>query len=374
MTCPVKFLLKALFLLIAIHFNASCNTGNFVDLPICPTQAGLKWDSCVGSFAFLDGTIYEGQWKNNKPHGRGKFKLSNGDIFTSEFNGGSYSQVGEYVNSKTKTHINAVWNMLENKPIFNYSQIFQSSVQGAQPIKKVTDLAKDNPSDDKRLALVIGNSKYLRGALKNPKNDADDISRALKQMGFYVIDVRDGSLQDMRQAIRLFGDQLATNNVGVVYYSGHAVEVKGRNYIVPINAEVKREDEIVDQALDIALILEKMKSSNSDINILILDACRDDPFGRGFRSLSRGLANINAPVGTMVAYSTSPGEVASDGDEKERNSPYTKHLLRLMSEPNWPVEKIFKEVRKAVRAETNGKQTPWENTSLSGDFYFNNLK
>jgi uncharacterized caspase-like protein len=222
----------------------------------------------------------------------------------------------------------------------------------------------------RRIALVVGNANYKVRPLKNPRNDADDVSRSLKATGFEVIDLRDATLPQMRTAVRLFGDRLINNDVGLVYYSGHGVEVKGRNYFIPVNADIQREDEIADQGLDVSLILEKMSTAGKGVNILIVDACRDDPFGRSFRSSSRGLANMDAPRGTIIAYATSPGKVASDGDPRERNSPYTKHLVKAMQSPNKPIEQVFKEVRRAVQDETKNQQTPWENTSLSGDFFF----
>lgn len=220
----------------------------------------------------------------------------------------------------------------------------------------------------KRVALVIGNASYKIHPLRNPRNDADDISRSLKGNGFEVIDLRDASLSQMRSAIRQFGDKLLTSDAGLVYYSGHGIEVRGRNYFIPINADIQREDEVADQSFDVSLILEKMSTAQKAVNILIVDACRDDPFGRSFRSGSKGLASMEAPRGTIVAYATSPGKVAADGDG--RNSPYTKHLVRAMQAPNKPIELVFKEVRRAVQDETKYQQTPWENTSLSGDFYF----
>ena len=220
----------------------------------------------------------------------------------------------------------------------------------------------------KRVALVIGNAAYKVHPLRNPRNDADDVSRSLKVSGFEVIDLRDASLTQMRSGIRQFGDKLLASDAGLVYYSGHGIEIRGRNYFIPVNADIQREDEVSDQSLDVALILEKMSTAQKAVNILIVDACRDDPFGRSFRSSSKGLASMEAPRGTIVAYATSPGKVAADGDG--RNSPYTKHLVRAMQAPNKPIELVFKEVRRAVQDETKNLQTPWENTSLSGDFYF----
>ena len=220
----------------------------------------------------------------------------------------------------------------------------------------------------KRIALVMGNASYSTRPLKNSRNDADDISRALKMANFDVIDLRDATLSQMRSAVRQFGDKLLNNDVGLVYYSGHGVEVRGKNYFLPVNADILRDDEIADQGLDMALVLEKMTTAGKGVNILIVDAGRDDPFGRSFRSSSKGLATMDAPRGTIIAYATFPGKVASDGDG--RNSPYTRALVQAMQVPNRPIEQVFKDVRRSVQAETKNQQTPWESTSLSGDFYF----
>ena len=144
--------------------------------------------------------------------------------------------------------------------------------------------------------------------------------------------------------------------------------MKGQNYLIPVNADIKRSDEISDQSINMGLILGKMETAQKGVNILIVDACRDDPFGRSFRSSASGLAQVDAPRGTIVAFATSPGKVAADGEG--RNSPYTKNLIKAMQVPNLPIEQVFKQVRRAVQEETKNQQTPWENTSLSGDFYF----
>lgn len=246
----------------------------------------------------------------------------------------------------------------------------EQQLQLAQQHPQTINSSAPTPGLSKRIALVVGSANYKTRPLRNPRNDADEVSVALKSSGFQVIDIRDASLQQMRNGVRQFGDRLINNDVGLVYYSGHGVEVKGRNYFIPVNADIMREDEIADQGLDVSLILEKMNTAGKGVNILIVDACRDDPFGRSFRSSSRGLAQMDAPRGTIIAYATSPGKVASDGDPRERNSPYTKNLVKAMQQPNKPIEQVFKEVRRAVQEETKNQQTPWENTSLSGDFYF----
>jgi uncharacterized caspase-like protein len=172
----------------------------------------------------------------------------------------------------------------------------------------------------------------------------------------------------MRQAIREFGDRLKNYDIGLVYYSGHGLELRGKNYLLPVNHDIQREDEIQDQSLEVNLILEKMNSANNNFNILIIDACRDNPFFRSFRSIGRGLAQMDAPVGTLIAFSTAPGKTALDGTG--RNSPYTKHLLAAIPKIDYPIESVFKDIRRGVIAETKGSQTPWESTSLTGEFFF----
>lgn len=221
---------------------------------------------------------------------------------------------------------------------------------------------------NKRLALVIGNAAYTNRPLRNSVNDANDISRALEILGFDVINLRNGNLQQMRESIVTFGERLVNYDVGLVYYSGHGVEVGGRNFLVPITNTLISEDEVADRAIDASLIVEKLSQAKKRINILILDACRDNPLRSRNRSSSNGLTSIDAPVGTLVAFSTSPGKVAEDG--AGRNSPYTKRLIENMLKPNIPVERVFKETRESVIEETRGRQIPWESTSLRGDFYF----
>jgi hypothetical protein len=239
----------------------------------------------------------------------------------------------------------------------------QASINAAQSNQSISAI-----NQGRRLALVIGNASYKVRPLLNPRNDADDVSRVLRSTGFEVIDLRDATRAQMRTSVRQFGERLMSNDVGLVYYSGHGIEVRGKNYFIPVNADIKASDEVADQALDVSLILSKMDTAKKGVNILIVDACRDDPFGRSFRSNSRGLATMDAPQGTLIAYATAPGSVAADGTG--RNSPFTKHLVRAMQVPNTPIELMFKEVRRAVREETKNQQTPWENSSLIGNFYF----
>jgi len=227
--------------------------------------------------------------------------------------------------------------------------------------------AKSVATAERRLALVIGNSAYKASPLRNPTRDARDISRALSDTGFQVQLIEDATLTTMRRAIRAFGDQLRDGGVGLFYYAGHGVQVRGSNYLLPVNADIEREDEIEDQGVDVNLMLSKMDTAKNKLNIVILDACRNNPFPR-FRSVGQGLAQIDAPTGTIIAFATAPGRIAMDGDGD--NGLYTSHLLRYIREPGLPLEQLFKQVRIGVAGATRDRQVPWESSSLKGDFYF----
>ena len=223
-------------------------------------------------------------------------------------------------------------------------------------------------SADKRIALVIGNADYKNAALNNPVNDATDMAKALKNTGFNV-DVRiNSNRKQMREAIRSFGDKLRQADVGLFYFAGHGIQIKGRNYLVPIAADVFAADEVQDESIDASAVLRKMESAGNAINIVILDACRNNPFARSFRNLDNGLARMDGPVGSFIAYATAPGSVAADGEG--RNGLYTEHLLKALNSPDLTIEQTFKQVRAGVTQATSGQQVPWESSSLMGEFVF----
>jgi uncharacterized caspase-like protein len=229
-------------------------------------------------------------------------------------------------------------------------------------------LAAGASGADVRHALVIGNASYTHGALKNPVNDARAIARELGASGFKVSLVENATQTGMQRAIRDFGDQLAKGGVGLFYYAGHGIQTKGRNYLVPVNADIGREYEIEYSSVDVNMVLAMMDAAKNPLNIVILDACRNNPFARSFRVSSTGLAPMDAPAGTFIAFATAPGAVANDGTGE--NGIYTKHLLGNIRTPGLPIEHLFKQVRNGVMAETKGEQIPWESSSLRGDFAF----
>lgn len=224
-----------------------------------------------------------------------------------------------------------------------------------------------------RVALVIGNGNYQAAPLSNPTNDAEDMATTLRRLGFNVILKTNASLQVMEEAIREFGDQLKQGKVGLFFYAGHGVQIAGRNYLIPVGTTIRKETDVKYHAVDAEMVIDEMANAGSSVNIMILDACRDNPFGRSFRSATRGLAVISsAPKGTLITYSTSPGKVAADGTG--RNSPYTASLVKFMQTPDLPVEEVFKRVRKDLVSKTNGQQIPWELSSLEGNFFFVSTK
>jgi len=222
-----------------------------------------------------------------------------------------------------------------------------------------------------RLALVLGNSEYDFGRLKNPANDAALIAKSLRDVGFEVFEYLEADQREMKRAIVSFGRALGDagkDAVGLVYYAGHGVQFGGENYMIPVGAQIEDEIDVDIEGIRASTMLAALDRAGNRLNIVILDACRNNPFSASSRSASSGLARMDAPSGTLLAYSTSPGNVAQDGTG--RNSPYTQALARAIREPSAKVEDVFKRVRIAVMERTNDKQVPWEASSLTGDFYF----
>jgi len=239
----------------------------------------------------------------------------------------------------------------------------------AQTLDRTLVLApKEVATAESRYALVIGNSAYPIGPLRNPVNDARAMARTLGETGFNVVLLEDATLPAMQRAIRDFGDRLAKGGVGLFYFAGHGMQIKGRNYLIPVNADIAREYEIEFGSLDVNLVLAMMDAAKNALNIVILDACRNNPFARNFRGIQNGLAQMDAPTGTFIAFATAPGAVADDGAEE--HGVYTKHILAHISRPGVPIELMFKQVRNAVIADTKGRQIPWESSSLRGEFAF----
>jgi formylglycine-generating enzyme required for sulfatase activity len=224
-----------------------------------------------------------------------------------------------------------------------------------------------NGAAERRVALVIGNAAYPgTAALKNPANDAKDIAAKLKALGFDVILRTDVRQKEMLRSLTEFGDKVLAGTEAIFFYAGHGMQVRGKNYLIPIDAEIRTEGSVSSEAVDVDQLLDKLALAR--MSMVILDACRNNPFERRFRGGGQGLAQINAPTGTLIAYATAPGKVAADGEG--RNGLYTSELLAAMDIPGIKIEDVFKRVRGNVVRKSGDAQTPWESSSLTGDFYF----
>lgn len=231
---------------------------------------------------------------------------------------------------------------------------------------------------ENKLALVIGNSNYVGkgNSLNNPINDAKEVSKKLKNLGFDVKTLQDASLLQMDDAISDLGNDARNYDVVMFYYSGHGIQSnKGENYMIPVDAELKSGAEVPYKCTAVNLLIEKLEESQCPLKIIVLDACRNNPFENSWhKSLSSsGLSAMNVPYGTIIAYATSPGHTANDGDGK--NSPYTTAFLKTLEIPNNRILDFFNDVNIYVQQSTNNNQIPWvSNTAIDGDFCFNTNK
>ena len=220
-----------------------------------------------------------------------------------------------------------------------------------------------------RIGLVIGNTKYVEAPLRNPANDARAIGTELQRLGFQVNAQLDAGRKEMIEAIRAFGNDLAKRkSVGLFYYAGHAAQLAWHNYLVPVDAVIERLEDMQSKTVELTILLDALVKAKNPMNVVILDACRDNPFGTKLPVQQKGLSQFDAPPGSLLAYATSPGNVASDGSGE--NGLYTENLVRELKTPDAKIEDVFKRVRLNVRRKSEGQQIPWESTSLEEDFYF----
>jgi hypothetical protein len=221
-----------------------------------------------------------------------------------------------------------------------------------------------------RVALIVGNGHYPQAPLRNAVNDAQSVARVLADQGFSVVALMDAGRAEMEAAIARTGEALrGKQGVGLLYFAGHGLQVDWRNYLLPLDARIERAADVPEQCVDVQRVLDAFKAASTRMSIVVLDACRDNPFAEG-RASGRGLAQMDAPAGTFLAYATAPGNVAEDGAATSGNGPYAQHLVQELKRPDARIEDVFKRVRFAVRRLTQGRQVPWESTSLDEDFTF----
>ena len=235
--------------------------------------------------------------------------------------------------------------------------------------RAVRPLAKKVVSD-KRVALVIGNSEYASaGVLRNPLNDAQAVSKSLQSLGFEVTTITNADQKKMERSIGEFGKKLKQNKgVGFFYYAGHGMQFNGENYLLPTDIDPSTEEDVRYDAVPLGKLMNQLRDADNGLNMVVLDACRNNPFARSFRSSSRGLAQVTAPAGTFISYATAPGDVAADGNGE--NGLFTAKLLKHMRTPGLKLEDVFKAVRIDVQLESRDQQVPWDSSSVTGDFYF----
>ncbi|MBM3856117.1 MAG: caspase family protein [Verrucomicrobia bacterium] len=224
---------------------------------------------------------------------------------------------------------------------------------------------------ERRVALVIGNASYARlGVLRNPLNDARAVSASLRRVGFDVATVENGDHRTMMRAISEFGNRIGNGGVGLFYYAGHAVQVRGANYLIPVDANIQAESEVDFLAVNAGLAFAQYDKANAKLGVTILDSCRDNPLPQAFRSMSRGLAVVgNAPPGSLVVYATGPGQVAADGSGA--NSVFTEALLQNLERPGIKAQDMFNAVAVSVSQKSQGRQVPWISaTGIQDDFFF----
>jgi uncharacterized caspase-like protein len=247
---------------------------------------------------------------------------------------------------------------------YEKSKIAGKSIYGYREITIGETNNENKEIKQRKIALVVGCSQYeFAGHLENPLNDAKSVKQNLESLGFDVMYSENPNLKDLKIGIDDFGTELEKYDVGLFY--------KGLNYLIPVDANLKNERTVEYDCVHVDRILSHMESAKTSVNLLILDACRNNPFERNWgRELGqRGFAVMDAPKGSLIAYSTSPGKTASDGEG--RNGLYTGELISEIKSVNVTITQLFQKVRKSVMEKSKDEQVPWESTSLTADFYFN---
>ncbi len=396
----LKYLIYSSFLLLSLSSSAQkgCTTGD------CNNGKGRfiysNGDKYIGEFKdglphgrgvyhSKNGNIYNGQWSKSKRHGYGTFKWVSGDTYIGEYANNKRHGMGTYIFADG-TEQKAEW---KHGRLLKKIETDKTEIIAASPDPRNDPFANSTQKKkkyvgtyfkalshidtlQKRTALIIGNSNYIKSPLKNPVNDAVAVAEELQRSGFDVYIYTDLDQRTIKTAIREFGQKLKERGgIGLFYYAGHGLQADGRNYLIPVNAEIKKAQDIEFESVDLGRVLVELEYAGNDMNILILDACRDNPYKEEFEkskhSSYNGLASIgSAPYNSFIAFSTAPGSVALDGTGT--NGLYTQELLKAMKKPEISLEDVFKQVRRNVRKSSLGKQIPWESSSIEDDFYFKN--
>lgn len=373
----------------------------------CFGQTGCTIGDCQngkGRFIYDNGDKYIGEFKNSVPHGRGAYYNKDGSMYKGPFVNGKRQGYGTFIWTNGEKYIGEYNNnMRHGEGIYTFSDgtqqkgIWRDGTFVESIVEEKTEVVaadKDPFGSNKeeqyvgkffkaltnvdtsqaRTALIIGNSTYQKTPLKNPVNDAVSMAEELQRSGFDAYVYTDLNQKTMKKAIREFGETLKERGgVGLFFYAGHGLQSDGRNFLVPVDAVIAKIQDIEFESVDLGRVLSEFEYAENDMNIIILDACRDNPYKEEFEKSKHasynGLASIgSAPYNSFIAFSTAPGSVALDG--KGVNGLYTQELLKAMSKKGPGLEDVFKQVRRNVRKSSEGKQIPWESSSVEDDFYF----
>ena len=329
------------------------------------------------------GYKYIGEWKDGTRNGQGIEYNAEGQLFRSGVyqNGpfvssqyvdpNSFARIAKGNSAPSAAEAQRQENERKAAQLEEERRKFEEEKRQAalerQRIESQKAQAQVAPDNRRRLALVIGNDNYSSmPVLNNAVNDSKSMSDALKQANFEVLYYKNLNKRGMEEALYTFAQKLGKDDVGMFYFAGHGVQANSQNFLIPVAENVKKSADVQFEGIDVNRVMAYLRDSKNSLNIVVLDACRSSLPERG--GMSRGLTVTDAPQGSIVAYATSPGKAASDGDGG--NSPFTKNLIRVMQRKGVKIEDVFKEVRLAVSRETNGEQVPQEVSQLVGDFYF----
>jgi hypothetical protein len=365
-----------------------------------------------GRFIYKNGDKYIGEFQNAVPHGRGAYYGANGSVYKGPFVNGKRQGYGTFIWATGEQYIGEYKNNVRHgEGVYTYKDgteqkgIWKDGTYVRELVEKQTEvIAADQDNADTpnapfgvagrsstydgkyfqalsnidtslvRTALVIGNSQYNQSPLKNPANDALAMAEELQRSGFDAYLYTDLDQKTMKKAIREFGAKLKERGgIGLFFYAGHGLQSDGRNFLVPVTAEIHKAQDIEFESVDLGRVLSELEYAENEMNIIILDACRDNPYKEEFAKSKHasynGLASIgSAPYNSFIAFSTAPGSVALDGTGT--NGLYTQELLKAMRERGPGLEDVFKKVRKSVRKASGGQQIPWESSSVEDEFHF----
>lgn len=337
-----------------------------------------------GKYTFSDGRVWLGEWADDKANGRLIQYSANGTIDKSGIFLDNKLVTSQYIDSNSfnriaKNKTSPVGPNSERQEMERKAAKLEEERRRLEEEKRQFAIERQRidsqrgqtppiaPDNRRRLALVIGNDNYSSlPSLSNAVNDSKAMSDALKQVNFEVYYYKNLSKRGMEEALHNFAKKLTKDDVGMFYFAGHGIQADNRNFLIPVGENVKKPSDVQFEGLDVNRVMASLQDSRNALNIVVLDACRSSLDVRG--GLTRGLVVTEAPQSSIVAYATSPGKTASDGDGG--NSPFTKNLIRVMQRKGLKIEDVFKEVRVAVSRETNGEQVPQEVSQLVSDFYF----